>query len=227
MSTILVIVAHPDDEILGVGATISKRTKAGDMAYALILGEGQTSRWEKREQADQDIINDLHRDSIKAAEIIGYKDIYFENFPDNRFDAIPLLDIVKRIEYYIKKIQPEIIYVHHNGDLNIDHQITHHAVLTATRPIGNFSTKELYGFETVGSTEWNFANRQTAFYPTLFEDITQDFDIKCNAMRCYKSELCEYPHPRSIKMLRAVAEKWGGTVGKGLVEAFEVIRVIQ
>ena len=227
MSVVLVVAAHPDDEILGVGATISKRIKLGDIAYALILGEGQTSRFKNRELANVDLVNELHKDTLKAAKVIGFKDVFFESIADNRFDSVDLLDVVKCVEKHVENLKPDIIYTHHGGDLNIDHQITHKAVLTATRPIGDYSVKEIYAFETVSSTEWNFASRENAFIPNMFVDISEQFDIKCRAMEAYRSELCEYPHPRSLRMLKCIAEKWGGTVGVEYAEAFETIRVVK
>lgn len=227
MSIILVVAAHPDDEILGVGATIAKRVDSGDEAYALILGEGQTSRWDNRDSVKKDIIEDLHRDTLAASKEIGYKKVFFENIADNRFDSVDLLEIVKCIESYVREIRPDVVYTHHSGDLNIDHQLTHKAVLTACRPIGDYSVNELYAFETVSSTEWNFGNRETVFVPNMFEEIKNYLDNKCRAMQAYQSELCEYPHPRSLRMLRATAEKWGATIGVEYAEAFEVIRIIK
>lgn len=227
MSTILVVAAHPDDEILGVGATISKHIKSGDKAYALILGEGQTSRFEKRELADEELVERLHKDTLDAAKVIGFKEVFFESIADNRFDSVDFLDVVKLIEKHVRIVCPDIIYTHHLGDLNIDHQITHKAVLTATRPIGDYSVKEIYAFETVSSTEWNFASRENTFVPSVFVDVSEQFDTKCKAMESYRSELCEYPHPRSLRMLKSVAEKWGATIGVEYAEAFESIRVVK
>lgn len=227
MSKILVVVAHPDDEVLGVGATIAKRVAHGDEAYALILGEGETSRWNTRADADEKALDILHANTLKSAKIIGYSDIFFENIADNRFDSVDLLDIVKCVEKYVSLIHPDVVYTHHLGDLNIDHQITHKAVLTASRPIGDYSIKEIYAFETVSSSEWNFGNKENVFMPSVFEDISEYLERKIDAMKEYKTELCEYPHPRSLRMLKAVAEKWGATVGHEYVEAFETIRVVR
>lgn len=226
MSVILVVAAHPDDEILGVGATIARRVAEGDKAFALILGEGQTSRWETRDMAAREVVSILHENSIQSAKIIGFADIYFENLPDNRFDSMDLLDVIKLVEKYIEKIRPDIIYTHHAHDLNIDHRITCKAVLTATRPIGNYSVNEIYEFETVSSTEWNFGNKEEVFYPNVFVDISNFFEKKCEAMKRYKSELCEFPHPRSLKMLEFVAKRWGGIVGKNYAEAFVLVRKV-
>lgn len=226
MSVILVVAAHPDDEVLGVGATIARRIAEGDQAFALILGEGQTSRWESRKEADQEAVRLLHKDSIEAARIIGYEDIYFVGLPDNRFDQVGLLEVVKLVEKAIEKIRPNVIYTHHGHDLNIDHQITFEAVLTATRPLRNCAVHEIYAFETVSSTEWSFGKKEDVFYPNVFIDISKFFEIKSNAMKKYRTEICGFPHPRSLEMLEAVARRWGGVVGKEYVEAFELIRKV-
>mgnify|MGYP003429478060 CR=1 FL=1 len=226
MSVILVVAAHPDDEILGVGATIAKRVAQGDIAYALILGEGQTSRWEDRAQVDSTIIDDLHKNTLQATEKIGYSDVYFEDLPDNRFDSVDLLEVIKKVEKHVQRIKPDVIYTHHAGDLNVDHRITFDAVLTATRPIGAYSVKEIYAFETVSSTEWHFGKKESGFYPNYYSNIEEYLEIKCEAMKEYETELCEFPHPRSLEMLKVTAKKWGSTVGKKAVEAFEIIRMV-
>lgn len=227
MSTILVVAAHPDDEILGVGATIAKHVKNGDDAYALILGEGQTSRTSTREETNPCVVEELHKNSVSASKIIGYKEIYFENFPDNRFDQVDLLDIVKVVEKYIARIQPDIVYTHHKGDLNIDHQYTFRAVMTGTRPVNNYCVKEIYCFETVSSTEWNFSYGDDAFNPDTFVNIEDTFETKIRAMKHYKSELGEFPHPRSLKSLDISARRWGTVTGMKYAEAFETLRVIR
>lgn len=227
MKKVLIIAAHPDDEILGVGATARKHVECGDEVYAVILGEGQTSRWENRDDADMNAVKELHKDSYESAKIIGMKGIYFENFPDNRFDQVDLLDVVKCVEKYVDEIQPDIIYTHFSGDLNIDHRITNQAVLTATRPIGQYSVKEVYGFETLSSTEWNFGSDAKSFKPQKFVDVTPYFQKKVEAMSKYKSELCEYPHPRSLRILETLAELRGSVISVERAEAFEVIRIVE
>lgn len=226
MSRILVVAAHPDDETIGVGATIARMVAEGNEAYALILGEGQTSRTDTREGTLQDVVAKLHEDSLQSAKIIGFSDIYFENFPDNRFDEVDLLDIVKAVEKYVEKLQPDIIFTHHGGDLNIDHQRTFQAVMTGTRPMADCAVKEIYCFETMSVTEWNFSYEQ-AFHPNLFVDVSQTIETKLKAMECYKSELREFPHPRSLENMRACARRWGSVVGKEYAEAFEVLRIVR
>lgn len=226
MSRVLVIAAHPDDEILGVGSTVARHVKKGDTTACLILGEGQTSRFQTRESADLSIIEELHQDTMLAAKEVGYSFVHFADLPDNRFDHVDLLDIVKVVEKEVKEFQPDIIYTHYAGDLNIDHQLSFRAVLTATRPIHPYTVKEIYTYETLSSTEWNFSSDIRGFRPNVFHDIEEFFSNKIEAMKHYRSELCEYPHPRSLKAMELQAQKWGSVVGKNYVEAFELVRKV-
>lgn len=224
MNRVLVVAAHPDDEVLGVGATIAKHVKSGDFVECLILGEGQTSRYNTREEVNNEVITQLHEDTLLSAKELGYQKVHFANLPDNRFDKVDLLDIIKIVEKEIVEFQPSVIYTHYVGDLNIDHQLTFRAVLTATRPVNQYTVQEIYAFETLSSTEWNFSNE--GFKPNVFIDVEDCFCNKINAMKHYKSEICEFPHPRSIKSMEIQAQKWGSVVGKNYVEAFELIRKI-
>lgn len=227
MRRILAVAAHPDDEILGLGGAIRKYVHKGHSVSCVILGEGATSRELKRECISQDKLVSLKKDALNAAKIIGYNEVFFSNLPDNRFDSVDLLDVVKEVDSFVHKIQPEIIYTHHYGDLNIDHRITFEAVVTSCRPLENCCVKEIYSFETPSSTEWNFMYGDKTFKPNVFIDIENTLQVKLDAMSCYKSELREYPHPRSLKALEIIAARWGTVVGKKYVEAFELIRKVE
>lgn len=225
MKIVLVVAAHPDDEILGVGGTVARHVASGDKVYAIILGEGQTSRGEHREDISQDVVKELHQNTMESAKAVGYTDVYFENFPDNRFDQVDLLDIVKAVEKKVRELKPDIVYTHYSGDLNIDHQYTARAVLTATRPIGDYCVSEIYAFETLSSSEWNFDySAQPAFCPNVFVDITDYYINKENAMNCYVSELCEFPHPRSLKGMDVLSKTRGMAAGMERAEAFMLVR---
>ena len=222
--TLLVVAAHPDDEILGCGATVARLIQEGCTAYVLILGEGVTSRDESRNRAARMTeIDNLRKESIKANEFIGAEEIFFQDFPDNRFDAVPMLDIVKSVEQYKQKTRPDVIFTHFRQDLNIDHQITYRAVLTATRPLPGESVKALYTFETSSSTEWNFP---LSFAPNVYVNIENTLEAKLKAVSAYSSESREYPHPRSVKAIRNHAGRWGSTVGCKAAEAFELVRLL-
>ena len=224
---VLIVVAHPDDEVLGCGGTIARLTGEGHDVYVAILGEGITSRYEKREQTDQGIIKELQDRSRQASKSLGIKQLYLYDLPDNRFDTVPLLDIVKTVEELINRFQPQIVYTHHSGDLNIDHIITHRAVMTATRPVENCQVEEIYAFEVASSTEWAFGQFQPAFRPNVFVDISRTLETKIQAMQIYESETQPFPHPRSPEALRAIACCWGSVAGLEAAEAFELVRSIR
>ena len=224
---ILVIAAHPDDEVLGCGATIGKHVLQGDEVYCLMLGEGITSRYNERGDASGEKLKQLKSEAKQAAQILGVKEVSFKDFPDNRFDTIPLLDIVKAVENFVSKLQPDVIYTHHGGDLNIDHQIVHRAVLTAARPVKGCPVKEIYAFEVPSSTEWAFHQFEPAFRPNVFVDITETLETKVQAMQLYESEARPFPHPRSPEALRAIAHRWGSMVGLEAAEAFQLVRSLR
>ncbi len=225
MKTVLVVAAHPDDEVLGIGGTAARHAAEGDFVYALILGEGQTSRGAHREDIDSAVVDALHKNTLESAKAIGFREVFFANFPDNRFDHVDLLEVVKAVEQIIDKLKPQIIYTHYSGDLNIDHQYTARAVLTAARPIGSYCVKEIYAFETLSSSEWNFdSSMQPAFSPNVFVDITDYYEKKEQAMNCYVSELCQFPHPRSLTGMDVLSKTRGMAAGMQRAEAFLLIR---
>ena len=150
---------------------------------------------------------------------------FLYDLPDNRFDTVPLLDVVKIVEELIEHLQPQIIYTRHSGDLNVDHMIVHRAVLTATRPVAGCPVKEIYTFEVPSSTEWAFGQFQPAFRPNVFVDISATLEAKVQAMALYESEAQSFPHPRSPEALRAIARRWGSAVEAA--EAFELVREVR
>ena len=216
--TILVIAAHSDDEALGCSGAIAKHIKQGDSVHLLFMTDGVASRPgrrddEKRLTAAQD-----------AAQILEVSSFTNLNFPDNKMDSIPLLDIVKEIESTIVQTQPEVIYTHHIGDLNIDHQITHKAVVTACRPQPSFCVEEIYAFEVLSSTEWNTPG-VAAFSPNVSIDITDYIDIKKQVLEVYSEEMRQPPHSRSIDNALRLNALRGNSVGVDYAEAFELIRM--
>ena len=217
MNNVLIIVAHPDDEILGCGATMAKHVKNGDKVKVVFLADGFSSR-----------VNDINRYSSaeKASKFLGCMEPVFLNFPDNQLDTIPLLDIVKKIEKSIESFQPSIIYTHHYGDLNIDHQLTHKAVITASRPRYKFTVKEIYSFEILSSTHWQSLSMGNEFIPNYFVDVNEFMDIKMSALQCYDSEIMDYPNARSYNAVENLAKFRGSLVGLRAAEAFVVLRNI-
>ena len=222
---ILIVASHPDDEVLGCFGTVARLIKEGYEAYTLILGEGKTSRDEQRiVENKKDEIDILNTEIQKANDVIGIKKVFVESFPDNRFDSVDLLDIVKVVSKVKEEVQPDIIFTHFENDLNIDHRITYQAVLTATRPMEDECVKEIYSFEILSSTEWNYP---LSFSPDTYFDISDTIDLKLKAMKEYTSELCVYPHPRSLECIELNAKYQGMRVGKKYVEAFKSVRVVK
>jgi len=224
MEKILAIVAHPDDEIIGLGGTLRKHIKNGDQVWVLILGDGKTSRKKEYKKMDDKVKKSSVSETKYALKALGSTNFYREYLPDNRFDSLTLLDVVKLVSEYIEKINPTIIYTHHNGDLNVDHQVTAEAVITASRPIQNENIKELRMFETLSSTEMAGARHTHVFIPNLFIDITAELDDKLKALKYYRSEIKNFPHPRSLKAVRFNAYVWGAKNNRTAVEPFYLFR---
>jgi LmbE family N-acetylglucosaminyl deacetylase len=217
--SILVVAAHPDDETLGCGGSLARFAAAGAVVRVLILGEGLTARLGP---TPAEAIEELRHDCRAACAVLGAAAPEFHAFPDNRFDTVPLLDIVKTVEAACDASRAELILTHHHGDLNIDHVITHRAVLTATRPSAARRIPQVWAFETPSATEWAFG--LAPFAPDTFVDIGATLEAKVRAMACYRSESCPPPHPRATASLRALATVRGAASGCLAAEAFMAVR---
>jgi N-acetylglucosamine malate deacetylase 1 len=217
-SNVLIVAAHPDDEVLGCGGTMARHVAEGDNVYVLIMADGVTSRGgnnllERYDSADN------------AAKILGINPPNILGLPDNKLDTIPLLDIVKMIESVINDVRPTIVYTHHYGDLNIDHAITHRAVMTACRPVPNQTVHSIYGFEILSSTDWNGEYRY--FKPCHYVDVFPYVDKKIDALKCYSEEVLEFPHARSLISVNALLQFRGAQTGLMAAEAFTILRQIR
>lgn len=218
---ILVVAAHPDDEILGCGGTIAKHACAGDEVHVVIMAEGVTSRSQQRSP-------DLHRQELggladvarKANALLGAVSVTLHGLPDNRMDSLDRLDVIKLVEEEIGRVQPEVVYTHHIGDLNIDHRIIHESVLTACRPQPLSPVKTVLFFEVPSSTEWMPATSAPHFGPNWFVDISDTLELKLKALDCYQSEMRPWPHARSVQALEHLARWRGASVGMEAAEAF-------
>ncbi len=226
LEPILVVAAHPDDEVLGCGGTIAKLS-AITPVHIVILGEGVSSRYDARQDADQASLEKLKGDANAVASMLGAESLTLEGLPDNRFDELPLLDVVKRIERLVRSLRPSVVYTHHPGDLNIDHLVTFRAVMTATRPTAGCTVRDVYTFEVSSSTEWAFQQFEPVFRANVFVDIAATLDTKVAAMARYESEARVFPHPRSEQALRAVAHRWGAVTDLRAAEAFHLVRSIR
>ena len=227
MKNILIIVAHPDDEVLGCGGSMAKWSQGGNDVHVLIMVEGITSRDKSRDRVTrQNELSHLAQSAKKAGKILGVQSVELLDYPDNRMDSVDLLDVVKTIEKYVEKLKPEVVMTHHAGDLNIDHQITHQAVITACRPQPGQTVKRILSFEVPSATQWQSPTIGNPFVPNWFEDISESLDLKMEALRAYQSEMREWPHPRSLRAVEHLARWRGALVGCEVAEAFMLNRFI-
>jgi LmbE family N-acetylglucosaminyl deacetylase len=218
LSKILVVVAHPDDEVLGCGGAIASHAQAGDSVHVVIMAEGGTSRtWPT---AKAEVLAQLKVAATNANRILGATELIMEGLPDNRLDSLDRLTIIQRVETHIERLQPSTVYTHHVGDVNVDHQIVHHAVVTACRPQPRSPVDRLLFFEVASSTEWQPPGSGVPFQPNWFVDISGTLDTKLAALEAYRIEMREWPHPRSLRAAEFQARWRGAAVGIEAAEAF-------
>jgi LmbE family N-acetylglucosaminyl deacetylase len=226
---IMVVVAHPDDELLGLGGTLNKLiTDYNVLTHLVILGEGITSRSDIRDVNLWEKELEIHHSNIyKAQNAIGYHTLSLFDFPDNRFDSVDLLDLIKAVEKEKNEFIPSVIFTHHGGDLNIDHQRTFEAVMTSCRPMESEFVKTIITFETPSGTEWRASTDPKHFLPNLYFQISEEnLEAKIKGMESYEFESRPFPHPRSPEALRIYAQRNGISVGVSLAEAFCLVRQI-
>lgn len=225
---ILVVAAHPDDEVLGCGGTIARHSDAGDHVQILIVAEGLTSRESHDQQAPNSTseLNLLAQSAHNASLILGAKGMELLGMPDNRLDSLDRLDLVKEIEARVYAHQPDIVYTHHSGDVNIDHRRLHEAVITACRPTPGQSVKRILSFEVPSSTEWQPPGSSFVFQPNWYSNISDQLGRKLDALKAYSSEMRPWPHARSFEALEHLARLRGSQIGCAAAEAFCLLRNI-
>ena len=217
MNPILVVAAHPDDEVLGCGGFIASKARSGLEVSVVFVSDGVTSRPANLGQSE---IETRRKAAKLAAEVLGIKNAYFGDFPDNQLDSVPILQVVQFIEGILKIEKPDTVLTHFGGDLNVDHRIVNQAVLTACRPTPQQGVKNILFFEVPSSTEWQVPNDEQAFVPNWFEDISQTLVLKIRALEMYEFELREWPHPRSVKGVEHLAHWRGASCGVDAAEGF-------
>lgn len=224
---VLCVVAHPDDEVLGVGGTLARHAASGDDVHVCILSDGVTSRYEEVDAEAEQEIHQRHDRARNACDRLGVESVSLHEFPDNQFDTVPFLDLVQTVEEEIEDHDSEIVYTQHYGDLNVDHELICRAVVTATRPLAGSGIRRVLASETLSSSEWAVPEPDTAFQPTSFVSIDDFLDQKLAALECYNNELREPPHPRTVETARQNAEVWGAKAGVPAAEPFDVLREVR
>jgi LmbE family N-acetylglucosaminyl deacetylase len=217
---VLVVAAHPDDEVLGCGGAMARHADQGHEVDVLILGTGALSR----EHGTTEEVEALSTQAREAGRILGAREVRVSDLPDNRFDSVDLLDIVKRVEEEVRRAGPEVVYTHHGGDLNVDHRRTFEAVITACRPQVSMPVRRILSFEVPSSTEWQASTVGSPFHPNVFVDIAASLARKLEALQAYAGEVRDFPHPRSIDALKALAAWRGAASGMTAAEAFMLVR---
>lgn len=223
---ILVIAAHPDDEVYGMGGTIAKLSAQGHEVHVLIVTDGCTAQYALRPDLPE-IIEKKHREALDANALLGVKEVHFGAFPDMRLDTVPHVEVNRLIEDTIEAVGPEVVYTHFYGDVNLDHQMVYRSTLVAVRPVPGQCVKALYAYYVPSSTEWSPQLAQTAFLPNTMVDITGYEACKEQALRAYQTEERAYPHPRSAQYVRETDRARGLQWGLGSSEAFMLLRKIR
>ena len=221
LTRVAVIGAHPDDEILGAGATLARHVQAGDEVHAIVVADGAGSRY------PGDMMGTLEKDARRAAETIGFASLRLLSLPDQRLDTVPLIELTQLLESVLDDVGPQVVYTHFPGDVNADHGLVARAAWTACRPYYRPALRRFAVFETPSSTEWAWPMSDTTLQPNHFVDVTGTLDIKIAAMECYETELRDYPQPRSARSLRERAAFWGSQVGRLAAEPFRVLRELE
>ena len=218
---VLVIAPHPDDEVIGVGGTIAKRVNAGDDVYVCVVTKGVTPLFQEK------FIEKTRQECCEADAKLGVKETIFLDFPAVMLETVPRYEFNGKISEVINSIKPDEVYIPHRGDMQIDHQMVVDAAMVAVRPRGNNYPKRVYAYETLSETGWNIPNIVNEFIPTVYEDITDTYDVKLEAMAIFESLLSVFPEARSIGAVEALAKYRGATVSVKAAEAFSLVREVK
>ncbi|MFC4357692.1 PIG-L deacetylase family protein [Halobium salinum] len=212
--TVLAVGAHPDDEVLGPGATLAKHAAVGDDVHLLVVTEGATQQYD-----DRSIVERKRKETRACADRLGARSVRFGDLPDMMLDDVPHVEVNQVIEDAVDDLSPDVVYTHAATDVNLDHTAVHESTLVATRP--GSGVERVLAYEVPSSTDW--APGAGYFDPTTYVDVTDRIDTKIEAFAAYETETREFPHPRSERAIRAWATARGGAAGSEAAEAFELL----
>lgn len=218
---VLVVAPHPDDDVLGCGGTIAKRAVNGDEVYVCIVTKGKSPTF------NSELVERGRQEDLNAAEILGVKSTTFLDYPAAELDVVGLGKLSRCFIKIINDIKPDEVYIPHPGDMHFDHRIVSDAVMVGVRPKYEHVVKRVYTYETLSETGWNIPSQNNDFIPTVYEDIADTLQLKLDAMAEFHSQLEEYPSPRSLDAIEALAKYRGSTVSVEYAEAFSLIREIK
>ena len=217
---VLMISAHPDDEVIGAGGTIARHVDHGDEVYWCVVTQAYSPPWSKEylETARQQVYD--------VKKVLGIQEVFFCGFPTVKLNTIPYMEISSALQGIVDKVRPEVVYTTPGNDINLDHRIVYECTLVATRPLPGNSIQRLLSYEIGAGSRQGLISGDGGSVPNVFVDISGYMEKKLEAMLCYESELQEYPHPRSLKGLRIVAEERGLGMGLEAAEAFRLVRQV-
>lgn len=218
---ILIIAPHPDDEILGCGGTIAKHIANGNDVFVAIVTKGCKPLF------SDDSVEQVREECREADAYLGVRKTIFMDFPASMLEEVPRYKLNEAFIKLIQDIKPEMVYLPHRGDMQLDHKMTVDAAMVALRPKYKHTVKKIYAYETLSETGWDVPNVENEFIPTSYNDIYGFLDKKIEAMKIFKSQIAEYPNPRSVESIKALAIYRGTTVGVKAAEAFVVLREIR
>lgn len=224
---VLCVATHPDDEIIGVGGVLARHSSQGDEVSVSVLSRAGPARHDEVTPEVEAQVVERRDCTRRACRHLGVHNLSFHDFPDNAFDEVRLLEVVKAVEEEIRTYDPDVIYTHHHGDLNISHEITCRAVITAARPLPDSGIDRILAFETLSNSEWAVPNVSNEFRPSVFVDVSDHLDAKLDALAEHNGELRTHPHPRTIDNVRRNARLWGAKAGVPAAEAFELLREVR
>lgn len=221
---ILVFAPHPDDEVLGCGGTMARYIAEGNQVYVCIVTSALPPIYDNSEAVKNGWPHMIYPEIMKAHKFLGIKETFFLQFPTVQLETVPRYKMNEKINGLVQKIAPEIIFIPHFGDMQKDHRITSEAVMVAVRPKYENTVRYVYSYETLSETEWNIPHSSNAFIPNSFINISEYLDKKLEAMKCFTSQISEFPNPRSLKAVEYLAKLRGTTMGANAAEAFVLVR---
>lgn len=223
---VLVFAPHPDDEVLGCGGSIARYISEGNNVFVCIVTSGLPPIYED----DYKIAKEKgwphiqYPDIMKAHSLLGVKETFFMQFPTVMMETVPRYELNGKVNDLVQRLNPEVVYIPHFGDMQKDHAIVSEAVMVAARPKYDNTVRYVYSYETLSETEWNIPHASNTFIPNTFVNIENYLEKKLEAMKCFTTQICDFPNPRSMKAIEALARLRGSTMGAGAAEAFALIR---
>ena len=221
MKRILAIAPHADDEIIGLGGTLLKHIDKGDDVYICIVTKGVEPLFSKS------FMEQLRAETLKCHKMLGVKKTFFLEFPSVMLDSVPRHELNGAMMKVFNEVQPDIVYIPHFGDMQKDHALVSEAAMVCVRPKYGYKVIGVYAYETLSETEWNIPHAANAFIPQRYVDITETIQRKLELLQCYKSQVADFPNPRSLEAITALAKYRGATVGLETAEALAVVREIE